>query len=306
MRLNFNKAWRLFVKDKGGVLDRDTFHLAINHTFNMKVDRAASDKFFARYDKDGDGQLSQLEFRQHFLERLIPHAHEMPINPLFGAQTLKLQMAKRPRHSRIMHRQIFGHGCDLDGMKIAHDHGELKWANPPDFTPTLNKGTWPMPASRNGGMSGRDYFPHTKTDKIKGMTYKDLDALLAAAEGPEKVTPQFEFERTLQSNTLRQRRSRSTPLRASDTVHIDYNDASDRYFNDRHVPLSPKGAHNKTCMNDAPWPTSPPNRQRTPPGVAPHLTGMLTNVGHPLTGHGQGTGKHQPYGTNITRHVQFP
>ena len=120
-RLAMNEAWRIFCRRKGQILDRQQWYIALTRNLNIPAPRESCDALFDRYDKDQDGKISQAEFRQHVMVRLIPLEKDMPKNPLFGTMTLKNLDAVRPRHSRIMHRQVTTHTrLTLSALCLAH------------------------------------------------------------------------------------------------------------------------------------------------------------------------------------------
>jgi len=216
-----------------------------------------------------------------------------------------MQAPRRPRHSRINHRHIFGHGCDLDQVKQAFESGDIQWSQPPNMTATLSKGSWPLPSSGRrakselGSTEHLTDFAYTNLKK-EGMTYKDLDKLLSQT-GAEDL-PEFDFERQMHKSKLR---SYSTPPDAANATPLEYLHATDRYYQKRHIPLEPQFLH-KTVKNDKPWPVEAPQATKglaCPGGNVSKA--MCTNVGHPLTGHGLGKDTGKAYGSNIQRHASF-
>jgi len=137
------------------------------------------------------------------------------------------------------------------------------------------------------------------------MTYKQLDEILE--NNQEKQWNEFQLDRTLHGLRLRQLDgAKSTPLKLSETLPLEYKTATDNHYVDRHVVMSPKGKHNRRCLNDPPYPIEKTKKTRMPAKVHTQIErgSPALNSGHPLTGHGHGTGQ-GPHGVNIRKHFNF-
>lgn len=132
------------------------------------------------------------------------------------------------------------------------------------------------------------------------MTYKELDEILEKAD--EKQWNEFQMDRTLQGIRLRQLGgAKSSPMKLSETLPLEYKKATDNHYVDRHLILEPQAKHNRRCLNDPPYPVERPKKMRAKAEEHSHLSKIPhMNSGHPLTGHGtSGHFGKGPFGANI-------
>ena len=138
------------------------------------------------------------------------------------------------------------------------------------------------------------------------MTYKELDEILE--HHGEKQVNEFQLDRTLHGLRLRKLGgAKSSPLKLSESLPLDYKKATDNHYVDRHFITSPQGKHNRRCLNDPPWPVSSSQKKKrmwAKTHGEVEAGAPLVNSGHPLTGHGPGTGQ-GPHGVNIRAHFNF-